>query len=59
MHYVKKDKKIVDQIDDLCKHYKFSNDVFACMKEIAYNALIKGILQAKTGIKIPKNINNL
>ena len=64
MHYVKKNKKIVDQIDDLCRHYRFSNDVYACMKEIAYNALVLGAKIAMENVaiqkyKIPKNINNL
>lgn len=61
MYYIKSDKKIIDQIEGLCKHYKFSNDVYACMKEIAHNAFVKGFQSAIKSefTKLPKNINNL
>ena len=61
MYYIKSDKKIIDQIEDLCRHYRFSNDVYACMKEIAHNAFVKGFQSAIKSefTKLPKNINNL
>lgn len=61
MYYVKSDKKIIDQIEGLCRHYKYSKDVFACMKEIAHNAFVKGFQSAIKSefTKLPKNINNL
>jgi hypothetical protein len=59
MHYVRKDKKIIEQIEALCSHYRFSHDVQVCIKEIAHNAYIKGAKTKELNLKLCKNVNNI
>jgi len=59
MHYVKKHQLIIKQIEDLCEHYSFSKEVKASIKEIAYNALRKGVFIVNQGLKVPRSISNV
>jgi hypothetical protein len=59
MHIVKSEQKITEQIDALCRHYKFNTDVYNCMKQIAYNAYLKGVKTVEIKLTPHKNINKL